>query len=262
MPHLDPDLLMLIALEEHPADADTTAHMQQCPRCREDLAAARTVAGLARGAGKLRDLPAPPESVWAGIAQAAFAGSGGDTPDAPTRNSRDRTVQPARPAASRPAGPVVGRAGTTPPRAGRSRRRGLVRLALVAVVAALAGVVGTAGVQWLSGRSGDRVVAHADLKPQAAAPPGAHGSVDVIDTGHGLQLRLSLSGMPAPRGYYTVWLYDGAAAMVPVGSPGPAPLNVPAAAGDLDMFHIVDVSAQDVGQQQHGTSMLQGTLRR
>jgi hypothetical protein len=104
------------------------------------------------------------------------------------------------------------------------------------------------------------VVAQADLLPQAAAPGTAHGTATIVDTGHGLQMRLSLSGMPAATGYYTVWLYDGGTVMIPIGSPGPAPLNVPAAASDLTRFRVVDISAQQLGQQQHGTSMLQGRL--
>ncbi len=133
------------------------------------------------------------------------------------------------------------------------------RLALVAAAMAVIGVA--AGVQW-AGHKSERVVAEADLLPSTAAPAGAHGTATIVDTGHGLQLRLDLAGMPTPAGYYTVWLYDGRTVMIPIGSPGPAPLNIPAAARDLDDFRIVDVSAQRLGQQEHGTSMLQGVLRK
>jgi hypothetical protein len=71
-----------------------------------------------------------------------------------------------------------------------------------------------------------------------------------------------MTGMPTPTGYYTVWLFDGGSVMIPVGSPGNAPLNIPAAATDLGRFHIIDISAQQLGQQEHGTSMLQGSLHR
>ena len=50
--------------------------------------------------------------------------------------------------------------------------------------------------------------------------------------------------------------------MIPVGSPGPAPLNVPAAADNLAVYHIVDISAQNVGEQEHGRSLLRGILHR
>jgi len=133
------------------------------------------------------------------------------------------------------------------------------RLALVAAVMVVIGIA--AGVQW-AGHRRARVVAEAELRPSSAAPAGAHGTATIVDTGHGLQLRLDLSGMPTTTGYYTVWLYDGRTVMIPIGSPGPAPLNIPAAARDLDEFRIVDVSAQRLGQQEHGTSMLQGVLRK
>jgi hypothetical protein len=132
-----------------------------------------------------------------------------------------------------------------------------VAAVVLLVIAAAVGVQ-----QYLDPARRDRVVAQADLLPSAAAPKDAHGTATIVDTGHGLQLRLALTGMPTPSGYYTVWLYDGRTVMVPIGSPGPAPLNVPAAAGDLDQFRIVDVSVQQLGQQEHGTSMLQGVLRK
>jgi Anti-sigma-K factor rskA len=147
-----------------------------------------------------------------------------------------------------------------PPVAVKSRKPRRWRVALAA--AALIGVTGAVGVHQAVHRNAERVVAEADLRPSSAAPKDAHGTATIVDTGHGLQLRVALSGMPATTGYYTVWLYDGRTVMVPIGSPGPAPLNVPAAAGDLDEFRIVDVSAQRLGQQEHGTSMVQGVLRR
>lgn len=134
--------------------------------------------------------------------------------------------------------------------------RGRRRLTLAAAAALL--LVTT--VVWFLHHDTERVVAAADLVARPSAPATAHGRATIVDTGHGLQLRLTLSGMPTPTGYYTVWLYDGGTVMIPIGSPGPAPLNVPAAADDLTTFTIVDVSLQRLGQQEHGTSMLQGRL--
>jgi hypothetical protein len=122
------------------------------------------------------------------------------------------------------------------------------------------GVVGTIGVQWIRRQDTQRVIAEADLTPQSAAPRSAHGTAKIIDTGHGLQMRIDVAGMPETSGYYTVWLFDGGNIMIPIGSPGTAPLNLPATAGDLTKFRIVDVSAQNLGQQEHGVSMLQGEL--
>ena len=89
-----------------------------------------------------------------------------------------------------------------------------------------------------------------------------HGKVQVVDIGHGLELRVAMTGVPTPTGFCTVWLYDGGSIMIPVGSPGYAALDVPAAATDLERFHIVDISVQRLGQQEHGTSMLRGNLQR
>ena len=130
----------------------------------------------------------------------------------------------------------------------------------MAALALVLGIAGTAVAGRLVGGDHARVVEQADLLPQPAAPTGAHGRVQIVDNGHGRQLRVTLTGMPTPTGYYTVWLFDGGSVMIPIGSPGNAPLNVPAAATDLGRFHIVDISAQQLGQQDHGTSMLQGTL--
>jgi len=218
--HLDPDRLVLIALGEQSTDPAEDHHLAGCDACRDDLTATHNVADIARRSEDLNDLPAASSGLWQRVAAEAF---------------------------------------TEPAPAARSRSSRRLRLVLVAAVALVLGIAGTAGVTWLAGDHA-QVVAEADLAPQAAAPGGAHGTVTVVDTGHGLQLRVTVTGMPTVTGYYTVWLYDGGSVMIPIGSPGGAALNVPAAAADLTRFHIVDISLQRLGQQEHGTSMLQGTL--
>jgi Anti-sigma-K factor rskA len=227
--HLDPDRLVLIAIGEQRPDHGEDRHLATCDVCREELTSTGTVSDLARYGEDLLDLPRPSAGLWDRVAAEALA--------------EPRVA----PVSTRPA---------------RRRPRPRLRLALVAALALVLGIAGTAAVNRLVGGDHARVVARADLLPKPAAPPGAHGTVQVVDTGHGLQLRLTMTGMPTPTGYYTVWLFDGGSVMIPVGSPGTAPLNVPAAATDLGRFHIVDVSAQQLGQQEHGTSMLQGTLDR
>jgi len=223
VPHLDPERLVLIALGEQDPSAPDLEHLRACAACGADLDAIRATVAVGRESEHVRDLPAPPEHVWSRIAARTFG---------------------ERPAEERP----VRRTG--------GRRRLLVAAAAAVVFVAAAG----AAIAWAAGRGGDRVVAEADLVAQPGAPATAKGRATIVDTGHGLQMRLAMSGMPAPSGYYTVWLYDGRTVMIPIGSPGSAPLNVPAAAADLATFSIVDVSAQRLGQQEHGTSMLQGRL--
>jgi len=231
VPHLDPERLVLIALGEQDPSASEAEHLRACADCGPDLDATRATATAGRESEHVRDLPAPPEELWARIAGSAFAAD--PAPNGPAR-------QP-------------------PVRARRTwaRRRLLVAAAAAVLFVAAAG----AAIAWWAGRGGERVVAEADLVAQPGAPAAARGRATIVDTGHGLQMRVALSGMPTPSGYYTVWLYDGRTVMIPIGSPGSAPLNVPAAAGDLTTFSIVDVSAQRLGQQAHGTSMLQGRLR-
>jgi len=248
--HLDPDLLVLIALGEQtpgPVEAD---HLQDCAACRDELAATREVADLGRHTEELRELPVPSEALWQRIAAQAFApgtAGGGARVPAPVRPPGAGT--PAGP--SRSGGPAGRRAG---------RRYGRLWLAAVAVAALVLGVAGTVVVTRLATKDTTRVIASAELTPATAAAAGARGRVELVDTGQGLQLRLSVTGMPTPVGYYAVWLYDGDKNMIDVGSLGPAPLNVPTVAQDLDVFRIVDISAQRVGQQEHGQSMLRGTL--
>ena len=220
MTHLDPDRLVLVALGEQTTDPAEDHHLAGCDVCRDNLSATHTVADIARHSEDLNDLPTASAGLWRRVAAEAF---------------------------------------TEPAPAARSQPRRRFRLVLVAAAALVLGIAGTVGVTWLAGDHA-RVVAEADLAPQAAAPGGAHGTVKVVDTGQGLQLRVTMTGMPTAAGYYTVWLYDGGSVMIPIGSPGGAALNVPAAATDLTRFHVVDISLQRLGQQEHGTSMLQGTL--
>ncbi|WP_329792844.1 hypothetical protein V1227_13345 [Lentzea sp. DG1S-22] len=74
-------------------------------------------------------------------------------------------------------------------------------------------------------------------------------------------LRVSVDGMPAPDGLYQVRLHDGAATMILLGvlTGGQADMPLPEGV-DLRTYRVVDVSAQRLGQQEHGTSVLQGNL--
>jgi hypothetical protein len=239
--HLDPDRLILLALGEEDTTTAEAGHLDRCPVCRAELDSTRTVVSVARDGASLRDLPAPAPAVWDRIAAEALG------PAAAT---------PPGPVALAPLPPVV-----RPARPSRRMPRRAV-LALAAAACLVLGAFGATGLQALLRRGdGVRVLAQAELTAQPGAPSGAHGTARVIDTGHGRQLEIAIDGVPVPPGYYTVWIYDGRDVMIPLGSPGAEPLNIPAAADDLDVFHVVDVSAQELGQQQHGRSVLQGSLR-
>jgi hypothetical protein len=223
--HADPDLLTLLALGEPVADESTEDHLRTCAACRFELAALREVAGLGRETRGERDLPAPAAAVWDRIAA--------------------ETGQQLAPVVALP----------------RPRRRWRSLLA-VAAVAAIAGAAGAVVADRLSTPAiTEQVLAQADLGRLTSAPDTARGTARVVRTAGHTVLRVSIDGMPAPEGLYQVWLYDGAATMIPLGvlTGGQADLPVPQGV-DLRTYRVVDVSAQRLGQQEHGTSMLQGDL--
>jgi anti-sigma-K factor RskA len=221
--HIDPERLTLIAFGE-PASAQESEHLESCRTCIASLAETRTVISVGRDAHQVRDLPAPPGDLWQRISEEAFA--------------QPQELSPPKAKAQ--------------PKAWRS--------ALVALAAVLIGIAGTLGVQSLRDKT-PSIVAQASLGSKNVATRAAQGSATIIDTGHGLQMKLDVSGMPSTTGYYAVWLYDGADTMIALGTLGSAPLNLPSSASNLSRFSIVDISAQELGQQEHGVSMLQGALR-
>jgi Anti-sigma-K factor rskA len=221
VPHTDPDALCLLALGEQ-VDDEVTDHVRTCPRCADELAALRDVVTLGRESQQETELPAPSPEVWDRIAA-----------------ETDQRQDPI---------PIA--------------RRGFGRLVAVAAAALLIGATG--GVLAVKTSTptpaAEQVVAQATLAAQPQAPTQAGGSAEVLRTDSGLRLRVRLSGMPAPEGLYQVWLYDGGQVMIPVGVIGsdtqvemPIPGTV-----DLDRYPVVDVSAQRLGQQEHGQSMVQG----
>ncbi|GLY38069.1 hypothetical protein Amsp01_040930 [Amycolatopsis sp. NBRC 101858] len=241
MSHPDPDRLVLLALDEQRPEPADTAHLDRCADCREEIESLRAVAGLGREAITETSLPPVREAVWERIA----AETGQAT--RPPSDEDGGRVLPLR----RPDGEAA---------SGRRVSRG-ARYALVAAAAAAVGVAGTLIIVNSGGES-ERVVAEAQLARQASAPAGATGRVRIVDTGTGsLRLKVQLTGMPAPAGLYEIWLYDGAETMIPLGVTAgtEADVSVPPNLA-LSSYPVVDVSVQELGQQEHGVSMLQGKL--
>ncbi|WP_410626936.1 anti-sigma factor domain-containing protein [Amycolatopsis sp. cmx-8-4] len=241
MSHPDPDRLVLLALDEQRPGLADTAHLDSCADCRDEIESLRAVAGLGRETVTETSLPPVREAVWERIAAETGQGS------RPPSNEVSGQVLPLH----RPGGEEAD---------GRRLPRG-VRYAVVAAAAAAIGVAGTLIVLNLGGET-DRVVAQAQLKPQASAPAGATGRVSIVDTGTGsLRLKVQLTGMPAPAGLYEIWLYDGRKTMIPLGVTAgtEADVSLPPNLA-LSSYPVVDVSVQELGQQEHGVSMLQGKL--
>ncbi|MGC5013098.1 anti-sigma factor domain-containing protein [Streptosporangium sp. DT93] len=286
MHHPNDDTLALIALGE---EADS-AHLATCPDCRERLdGLVQVVSAVRRG-----PLEHPGPGVWEGVraelglspgllpgpaARSAPAASlpGAPLPAAPPvraepvpsgPDAQDGSVDPGAPAA--PAAPAVTPTRPRPLRPSRQAGRGAVgpragrRVRLLTAIAAglVAGIGGTLLFQGLTSDR-DTVVSQTVL----AALPGKQGDgVAELRTGaDGDRLRVRLSGLPAPDGFYEVWLLDRAAKrMISLGTldpSGQASYSLPADVRTAD-YPVVDVSREPLdGNPGHSSdSFLRGTL--
>lgn len=224
--HLDPERLILVAFGEQHFSAQEAEHLESCETCADSVSGAGETIQVARTARQTRDLPDPPNDLWQRIADEAFT----DPP----------TMPDAIPGSQR-------------------RYRELRRSGLLVLCAAVAGIAATLGAQWLT-EDRQQVVAEASLQSKNAAAQSARGTATIVETDDGLQLKVDVSGMPPTDGYYAVWVYDGASTMIPVGTLGSAPLNLPASIHDVSDFPVIDISLQELGQQAHGITMLQGEI--
>ncbi|GIJ45664.1 hypothetical protein Val02_25500 [Virgisporangium aliadipatigenens] len=227
MSHPDPERLVLLALGE-PDDA-AAGHLASCAHCAAEVASLRAVADIGAESQEVRDLPAPPASVWARIEAAV---------------ERPSTVDV----------PIL-----------RPRRREWLRLAVTAVAATALGVAGTLGVGALRKEAAPTVVARATLEAFPNAPVGAGGEARVLGSGDGARLHLHVTGLPLSTGYYEVWLIDPVTMrMFSIGHLTDSgdvllPLN---STVDLRQYRVVDVSAEEYDnvQTHSGRSLLRGTL--
>lgn len=290
--HLEPDRLMLLALGEEPVTADVADHLASCPRCQAELESLRDVVDLGRHTDGLRDLPSPAPRVWDGIMRqilaesqllsdrqaAALAGPSGQASEremAPSaRTATDDVIgRPTSPGQSNghpPTRPATGDATDPPPRgsataspAGGPGRSRILQATAIAVTAAIIGVAGTLGIVALRDSDGTKLVSRAQLAALPAAPAGAHGSAEVVHVGLATELRLTLSGMPTPPGYYEAWLFDPAGGtMFPMGPITASGGTVTVTGVDLGRYRGVDISAQAMdGRGGHGQTMLRGALQ-
>jgi hypothetical protein len=73
--HVEPDRLVLIALGVDASRPDESDHVADCSACRTQLEDLHVVATLSTETQEVRDLPPPPERVWAAVAAAIEAPS-------------------------------------------------------------------------------------------------------------------------------------------------------------------------------------------
>src|SRR5215203_896819 len=101
MPHVDPDVLALLALGEDVASAEEQAHVAACADCRAELANLRRTATVGRSAMGAGELLEPSARVWSRIAEEL------ELQDAPAPGAAvlvPPTVAPPTPAAQRSEG--------------------------------------------------------------------------------------------------------------------------------------------------------------
>lgn len=227
------DELPSLALGEAVPD-EVAHHIATCTECRAELASYRAVVTSAR-AGVSTGTPAPPPTVW-------------DRIEADVRADGRATTSVAA--------PVV-------PLQPRPSRR---RTALLAAAAAVALGVGVGG--YAIGRSGTTSGPSVAMRATLAAQPGtsaaAHGTAVVHPSDDGYRIDLDTGNLPAPSGYYEVWLFDPSIGqMVAIGTLGTGArgsFTVPAGL-DMSAYHVVDVSAQRFdGNPVHQRSVLRGSL--
>jgi hypothetical protein len=185
--------------------------------------------------------------------------SNGHRPARPLTSGRTADPAPPRTDISTPR--LDSSAPWTGPAPGRGRRVGQAA-ALAAAVAVIA-VAGVLGLMALRGGDGTTPLSRTQLAALPEAPPSAYGSAELVRVGTATELRLTLSGMPLPVGYYEAWLFDpGTGAMYPMGPITATGGTITVTGVDLGRFTGVDISAQPMdGSGGHGESMLRGALK-
>ena len=226
MPHCDADTLALRAMGETVSPADET-HLATCPACQSTLDQMQAVVATARLAATDPAPVAPPPHVWDDIAARL--------------DLADRT-----PATSEAA----------PEAATPIRTKRPYRVAVLAVAAAVVGLlIGVVGAVTIDRNGHGQVVAQTALEPVESGD--AHGLATLRSTNTGRELEVDLQGLPAPDGFYEVWLMDaatgGAVSLGSLDPEHPTTFDVPA---DLDLaaFPYVDVSLEPLdGNPAHSS---------
>ncbi|GAA4286993.1 anti-sigma factor [Georgenia daeguensis] len=268
MSHLDDETVALRALGEH-IGPDAEAHLDECERCRTEVAALERVTVSARGGGGAGTLERPGEHVWQRIAAELELAEG----PAPAEQAAPaaRPVEPVRPVESvRPAEPVRPAERVRPAEpvrpAERVRPAGAPwwqrRTAWVAAASFLVGVGGTALAMNLADTEPEApVVATAVLEPLPGRQVTGTAAVHQVDGRRVLQVDLA---DPGEAGYLEVWLLDAdAQRLVSLGilSGAEGVFDIPESL-DIGEFPVVDISDEpyDGNPAHSGDSIVRGRL--
>lgn len=193
MPHLDDDLLALLALGEREPDPVTAAHLDSCEQCRRELHELNRVVTAARtNADATHELVPPAAHVWTGVAAAVGM---------PASDAHRQQVTDPRGVVEAPSRPRI-------PAQRRTLHTWLAAAAGVAI-----GMSATVAFQALDSDEpaappGDEVVATARLDKLGA--DGTSGTAEIRDTTDARVLRVQLDDRTAGRGFREVWLLDPA----------------------------------------------------
>ncbi|WP_440710705.1 anti-sigma factor domain-containing protein [Herbiconiux sp. YIM B11900] len=287
MTHIDDDALAMIALGDSGPSTAERAHLADCARCSEELAALSRAVQLGR-AEDAPELVAPSADVWTRIS--AELGLAAETPAHPDARpssvpaspaAQSPSVQPASPdqpptASAAPAAPPAASAAPPAPHHVKRRRRlsgrSRIWVPLAAATVVLAVVAGAGlGVWWQTAQQSPRgiAVAGAELTPFPGWPD-ARGSAVVEQDPDGrhrvvvdVDPQTDAGGGSSPL--REVWLIrsDGTG-LVSIGFlDGPeGSFDIPDGI-DLDQYSLVDISAEaDDGDPTHsGDSIVRGELR-
>jgi Anti-sigma-K factor rskA len=191
VPHVDPEVVALIALGENAGSADDRAHLAGCEHCQHELHSMAAVVGTARRGGGEEELAAPPVELWSRIASHAAV----DGPQAAASVSE----QPPQPASAR-GGPRL--------RGPRAWRRWPIAAAVAGVLAGvLLALGGVAIVHFKHGPPAAHVVAQIPLHPLPQFPQWrtASGNAVMENGPGGLRLRVTVHA-PSRPGFFEVWL--------------------------------------------------------
>jgi hypothetical protein len=266
MPHVDPDVLALLALGEPVASAPEDRHIAECPACASALRELRTTATVGRASRNAGPLLSPPARVWDGIAAElglsddlrpahADSDSGSDSDEVGRGAGSTRPdLQTQRPPEPVPPVPLDAR-----------RRRGRLAGGLLAAAAAVAVVaLGVSALQSALRPPQGTVVAEATLE---SFPdwPDARGAAVLEELPDGSrQVEVKLDASVDDESFREVWLIrSDASDLVSLGvlEGSEGTFEVPDGV-DVDDFNLVDVSEEprDGDPAHSGDSIVRGPL--
>lgn len=224
--HYDDETIALLALGEDAAGTNA-GHLRTCGACQARVDQLQAVVDSARAITD-EDRPiAPPDALWQRITDEIES-------DGPVRTQSTHTARGG------------GKAGW---------------FALAAAVGVLVGSLGT--VVAMDRDNPPPTIAQAELEPLDGTD--VRGVAQVRQTANGPKLVVDVPGLPAPEGYYEVWmLAPDASSMISIGVLGSTEVNeFPLPDGmDMQQFPVVDISLEQFdGDVTHSAdSVVRGEL--